>query len=388
MSGSFFDVRGRGFSRRASLSTAQDWVDQRCAPRPPVATPLADAVGLRLAAPFFVPHDWPDRDRAARDGFALAAADSLGAGSYNPIPVPSARAVSAGDPLPPGADAVLPFEAAFRQPGWVEAVEAVASGAGVERRGAAAQAKTGALPLLATGRLLRPSDIGLLATFGVESVMASPPPRVRVLLVGGPRSGAECLGAMLAALVRRDGGAPEVVGPLPADPAVVAAALRAAGADLILTAGRTGVGADDVAPLALAQAGTLALHGVALRPGDSAGMGEVGGVPVIVLPGEPMACWAVYEMVGGRAARRMAGRSEETPLAAVTVVTARKLVSEIGCVDLYRVRVTADGRIEPVASPAIPGLAGLARADGYVVIAADSEGVPEGATVTMRRFAP
>ncbi len=298
--------------------------------------------------------------------------------------------MSAGDPLPPGADAVLPFEAAFRQPGWVEAVEAVAPGAGVERRGAAAQAQvtTGASPLLATGRVLRPSDIGLLAAFGVASVMASPPPRVRVLLVGGPRSGAECLGAMLAALVRRDGGAPEVVGPLPADPALVAAALRGAGADLILTAGRTGVGVDDVAPLALAQAGSLALHGVALRPGDSAGMGEAEGVPVILLPGEPMACWTAYEMLGGRAARRVAERPEETPLAAVTVVTARKLVSEIGCVDLYRVRFTADGRIEPVASPAISGLAALARADGYVVIAADSEGVPEGATVTMRRFAP
>lgn len=388
MSGSFFDVRGRGFSRRASLPTAQDWVDQRCTPLSARLTPLADAVGLRLAAPFFAPHDWPDCDRAARDGFALAAADSLGAGSYNPIPLPSARAVSAGDPLPPGADAVLPFEAAFRQPGWVEAVEAVAPGVGVERRGAAAQVKTGASPLLTAGRVLRPSDIGLLAAFGVESVMASPPPRVRVLLVGGPRSGAECLGAMLAALVRRDGGAPEVVGPLPADPALVAAALCGAGADLILPAGRTGVGADDVAPLALAQAGTLTLHGVALRPGDSAGMGEVGGVPVILLPGESMACWTAYEMLGGRAVRRMAGRPEETPLAAVTVVTARKLVSEIGCVDLYRVRVTGDGRIEPVASPAIPGLAALARADGYAVIAADSEGVPEGATVTMRRFAP
>lgn len=384
MSGSFSDVRGRGFSRRVSLSVAQGWVDQRCAARPPVVTPLAEAVGLRLATPFCVPKDWPDCDRAARDGFALAAVDSLGAGSYNPIALPSARAVSAGDPLPPGADAVLPFEAASSQQGWVEAVDAVAPGAGVERRGAAAQA--GASPLLATGRLLRPSDIGMLAAFGVESVMASPPPRVRVLLVGGPRSGAECLGAMLAALVRRDGGAPEVVGPLPADPAL-AAALRGAGADLILTVGRTGVGADDVAPLALAQAGTLASHGVALRPGDSAGMGEAAGVPVILLPGEPMACWTVYEMLGGRAVRRMAGRPEETPLAAVTVVTARKLVSEIGCVDLYRVRVTADGRIEPVASSAIPGLAALARADGYVVIAADSEGVPEGATVTMRRFA-
>ncbi len=385
MNGFFSDVRGRGFSRRASLATAQSWVDQRCAPRPPVATPLAEAVGLRLAAPFLAPQDWPDGDRAARDGFALAAADSLGAGSYNPILLPQARAVSAGDPMPPGADAVLPFESASCAHGVVETVEAVAPGAGVERRGAAARAGT---PLLSAGRVLRPSDVGLLTGFGVESVAVSPPPRVRVLLVGGPRSGAESLGAMLEALIRRDGGRAELVGPLSAESAVVAQALRGAGADLILTAGRTGVGVDDVAPLALAEAGRVALHGVALRPGDSAGLGEAAGAPVILLPGEPMACWAAYEMLGGRAARRMAGRSGESPLPAVAVVTARKMVSEIGCVDLHRVRLAADGRIEPVASPAIPGLAALARADGFVEIPAESEGVPEGATVTMRRFAP
>lgn len=396
----FQDARGRGFSRRVSLRDAQAGIDAACPPLSPRPVPLAGAVGLCLAAPVIAPGDWPPADRAARDGVAIDAADSLGAGSYTPIPLIGARELSSGDPLPPGTNAVLPVEALLRSSGGVEAVEAVPPGAGVERRAAALSAGASALPV---GRVLRPSDLGLLAGLGLRLVTAHPPPRVRILLVGGPRGGeGEALGLMLAALVRRDGGVPDVLGPVStdADGRVAADALRAAcddgGADLVLTAGRTGVGVDDVAPLALAAAGRVAWHGVALRPGDSAGLGAVGAVPVLLLPGEPMACWSAYALLGARAVRRRAGLGVTDFVGAglgraVTAVTARKLVSEIGSVDLHRVRFIGDGRgdgrggdrVEPVASPVVPGLAALARADGVVVCPADSEGVPAGATVQV-----
>ena len=67
-------------------------------------------------------------------------------------------------------------------------------------------------------------------------------------------------------------------------------------------------------------------------------------------------------------------------------MTARKLISEIGCVDLYRVRLTADGAVEPLASATVPGLAGAVRADGFVLISAESEGIPAGASVTVHCF--
>lgn len=378
------DVRGRGFARRAALTDGWDWVDGRVAPPPARSLPLAACAGLRLADAVAATGDWPPADRAAVDGYAVAAADTLGAGSYNPVPLTAAVAVSAGDALPPGSDAVIPYEAAQAVGPFIEAIDAVAPGSGVERRGAWATAGS---PLLPAGRRLRPGDLGLLAAAGHSTVPVLPAPRVRILIAGGPKAGApEQLGAMLAALVGRDGGVVEAVEDLPADLDTLAEAFARPGADLILSAGRTGTGPDDVAPPALAQAGSLDLHGIAMRPGGSAGLGVAGGGPVLLLPGEPMAALAAYELLAGRAVRRAAGLPAALPHATVEAVTARKLVSEIGSFDLHRVRLDEGGRVEPVASPNWPGLAAAARADGFVLIGADSEGVPDGASVTMYRF--
>ncbi len=380
----FNDVRGRGFSRRSTLEAAWSWIDGRVAPPSARPFPLADCAGLVLAEAVVAAGDWPPSDRAAADGYAVAAAETLGAGSYNPVPLMGAVAVVAGDPLPPGCDSVIPYESVQAAGPFVEAVDAVAPGSGVERRGAW---MADGSPLLPAGRRLRPADLGLLAAAGHRVLPVLPASRVRILLAGGPKAGApEQSGDMLAALVRRDGGDVEAVVPLPADMDALADAFTRPGADLILSAGRTGSGPDDVAPPALAKAGSLDLHGIAMRPGGSAGLGRAAGVPVLLLPGEPMAALAAYELLAGRAVRRAAGLPSGLPHATVLAVTARKLVSEIGCVDLHRVRLDDGGRVEPVGSPGWPGLAAAARADGFVLIGADSEGVPDGAQVTMYDF--
>ncbi|MBK1836445.1 molybdopterin biosynthesis protein [Azospirillum sp. YIM B02556] len=366
------------------MTEAWAWIDGRIVPPPARVLPLAECAGLRLAEAVVATGDWPPAARAAVDGYAVVAADTLGAGSYNPVPLTAVAAVTAGDPLPLGYDAVVPFEAAQAVGPVVEAIDAVAPGTGVERQ--AAWAGAGSL-LLPAGRRLRPGDLGLLAAAGRGVVPVLPAPRVRILLAGGPKAGApEQLGAMLAALVGRDGGVVEAVDAVPADSDVLAEAFARPGADLILSAGRTGTGPDDVAPAALALTGSLDLHGLAMRPGGSAGLGLAGGVPVLLLPGEPMAALAAYELLGGRAVRRAAGRPAGLPHATVEAVTARKLVSEIGCLDLHRVRLGDGGRVEPAASPGWPGLAAAARADGFVLIGAESEGVPDGAPVTMYSF--
>ncbi|MBY6260477.1 molybdopterin biosynthesis protein [Azospirillum sp. 412522] len=380
----FYDVRGRGFARRATLTDAWDWIDGRVAAPAARPLPLTECAGLRLAEAVAALGDWPPADRAAVDGYAVAAADTLGAGSYNPVPLTAAVAVIAGDPLPPGCDAVVPYEAAQAAGPFIEAVDAVAPGSGLERRGAWSVAGS---PLLPAGRRLRPADLGLLATAGYGSVPVLPAPRVRILLAGGPKAGApEQLGAPLAALAGRDGAVVEAVDILPADIDALAEGFARPGADLVLSVGRTGTGADDAAPPALLRAGSLDLHGIAMRPGGSAGLGVAGGMPILLLPGEPMAALAAYELLAGRAVRRAAGLPAGLPHATVQAVTGRKLVSEIGCLDLYRVRLDDDGRVEPVASPGWPGLAAAARADGFVLIGADSEGVPDGAPVTMYGF--
>lgn len=384
--GGFDDVRGRGFLARTSLTDAWAWIDAHAShPLNAVTAPVGPGLAGRvLAADVVAAAPVPPQPVAASDGIAVAAGETLGAGGYNPVPLMRALPVSAGGPLPPWADAVLPYEGVERLGPLVSALMPAPPGDGVEPAGAWAAAGAVMLP---AGRVLRPADLGLLAALGRAAVAVVRRPRVRVVLAGGPRGGgAEVLGTLLPPLVARDGGEAAVCGPLPVDGAELGAALAAPGADVVLVAGRSGVGPDDAAPVALAAAGRVDHHGIALRPGGSAGLGESGGVPVILLPGEPGACLATYDVLGSRLVRRLAGLPWHAPYGVGRAVTARKLVSEIGFADLYRVRRDGDGRLVPVASAAIGGLAAQAAADGAVLIPADSEGIPAGAEVRWWRY--
>jgi molybdopterin molybdotransferase len=390
------DVRLRGFASRVPLERAVAWVEGHAAALPAEAIPVAEASGRVAAVPVEAPADLPPADCAGEDGYALRSRETLGAGAYNPLPFaveatgaalgPSAATlVVAGEALPPGADAVLSFGAAERAGARLEVYGAVAEGVGVERRGRDVRAGTA---LAERARVLRPQDAALLARMGVDRVQVVERPRVR-LVVAGPKRldglhlAGDAIGPMLSALVARDGGV--------VDTAVLGAEGRSAlgeamatpgDHDVTLVVGRTGTGPDDVAPLALADVGELVLHGVALRPGGSAGLGWAGGVPVVLLPGEALACLCVYELLAGRLIRLQGGHDSALPHPTREAEVGRKIVSAVGLVEVCQVRWVA-GRAEPVGSPEDGGLATACRADGFVVIPASLEGHAPGTRVTV-----
>jgi molybdopterin molybdotransferase len=392
------DVRLCGFSERASAAEALAWVDAHGALPPDAAAP-AEACGRILHAPVAAGADVPPWDRAAQDGYAIRSRDTVGAGAYNPIPLTlqaadaplaasGAALVNAGAPLPDGADAVLSFGAAHRAGALVEALAAVAEGVGVERRG---QEVGGGAPILERARELRAQDVAMLATLGTERVQVVRRPRVRVVVTGPKRGegppGADANGPMLAALVSRDGGDARTTHLAVADElaGAIAAALLAPGADAILVVGRTGTGADDEAPLALARAGELAMHGCMIRPGGSVALGRVGAAPVVLLPGEPLACLSAYELLGGRLVRRLGGHDPGLPHPVAEAEVRRKIVSAVGSVDLCQVRFV-DGGVEPIGSPDEGGISSAVRADGFVVIPAPLEGHAPGTKVEVHLY--
>ncbi len=191
----------------------------------------------------------------------------------------------------------------------------------------------------------------------------------------------EADGAMLEPLVARDGGTVEAVVRGAEGREAIARAVAGPGADVVLVVGRTGTGPDDEAPLALAQAGELALHGVALRPGGSAGLGFAG-VPVVLLPGAPLACLCAYEFFAGRLIRRLGGREPGFPHVVREAEVGCKIVSAVGFVDMCCVR-WVEGRAEPVGSAEQAGLGSVARADGFVLVPAPLEGHAPGARVAV-----
>ena len=363
------DVRLVGFGSRAPLKDALAWVDAHAAVLSTELVALDSAAGRVLAAPVASPVDWPGVDCAATDGYAVQAAETEGASEYNPLPVQHHVLTAMGQPMPAGTDAILPFASAQPCGPSLDVLAPVARGAGVARRGSGVQAGNVAV---AAGAL-RPQALALLLALGVGEVAVVRRPRV-ALVAAGPKSGPDLLSPMLRALVARDGGTASAM-PLPA-----------AGADLILMAGRSGAGPDDDAPLALADAGgSLDVHGIAVRPGDSAGLGRVGGVPVLLLPGVPHACLAIYDLLAARAVRCMAGVQPAEPYPSVEKILDRKAVSAVGFTDLIQVSAS-QAHATPLSSANSGTLAAAVQADGFIIVPETSEGFPSGATVRIHIY--
>jgi molybdopterin molybdotransferase len=381
--------RMRGFAARASLEEAWAWLDARINPLDIETVQPDAAIGRVTARDVVAPCDLPAMDRVAVDGYAVRAADSVGASDYNPIPLDVAGPslpVSVGDAVPPGTDSVIAVEHTRSDGGMIELVTAVAEGDGIERRGDDIAAGTILLP---AGRMVRPADAALLTAAGVTIVPVVRRPVVRLAAVGGELAESPDLNTpMLAALIARDGGIAERHPPLPDDEAAIRDFLGRPGADLVIICGGSGLGAGDFTAQALAEAGTLAIHGIALRPADTIALGEAAGIPVAILPGGTAACLCAYEVVAGRAVRRLGGGSPDFPFIRRSMVTTRKIVSPGGWVDFCRVRINADGCVEPIGSGGNTSLSSVARANGFVLVPAEQEGFPAGSTVPVHLFDP
>jgi molybdopterin molybdotransferase len=392
----------RGQAQRDSVDDVGAWIDRCTAPLEPKDLPLRRAVGRVVARNVEAALDLPPFDRAAADGFALRADETVGASAYNPLPFrlqPASAGVAggvvvevrSGDPLPLGADAVVRLEHAVAEaPGTIAVIAPVFAGNEVEPAGS--HAERGCI-LFGAGQRLGAGDIGVLASVGIERVLVVRRPRVRCLVVAErtldagqelkPGAVYDANGPLLTALVERDGGVVADLRRLARDRAVLREALGLPGADAVLVAGGTGPGPGDEAAAALREVGEIAVHGLAMRPGESAGAGRAANALVFLLPGTPASCLWAYELLAGRAIRRLAGLDPALPFRTETLHTTRKIVSEIGTLDVCPVRCTGRGAVEPIASFAEVGLAAAARADGFVLVPGASEGYPEGAPVTV-----
>jgi molybdopterin molybdotransferase len=406
------DVRMRGFQDRTDVEIARSRILAEV-PRPGVETvSLTDAGGRVLADAVVSTVAIPPFDRAAMDGYAVRGEDTFGATAYSPLDLAlvgevlpgrepgvtieagQAARIMTGAPLPSGADAVVPAEYAEEAGGRVRIKEPFPPGRHVGRRGEDIAEGT---TVLAAGRRLRPQDLGVLASIGAGSVTVCAAPRVRVLITGdellpaGSRPEGyrivDSNSPMLRALIHRDGGIPDVR-PLLADrPEVLRAELLAPGADVVLISGGSSVGQEDHAPRLLAELGRIVFHGVALRPASPAGFGVLDGPRrlVFLLPGNPVSCLCAYDLFAGPAVRSLGGQSPALPYPRVTLPLARKLVSAIGRVDYCRVRIEG-GQVEPLATSGASNLTSTTRADGFVLVPADSEGYPPGDMVEVHLY--
>ncbi|HVO88886.1 MAG TPA: gephyrin-like molybdotransferase Glp [Casimicrobiaceae bacterium] len=396
-----------GFSARAEVGRVLQWIDQHAHRLDAEQVPVDDAAGRVLAQSVSAPIDVPAFDRSAMDGYAVRGDETSGASDYNPtaftvigqampgrpfegtVGSGCAVRIMTGAPMPRGADAVVPAEYATERDAQVEFT--LAAGPGKHVGSCGEDIRAGAT-VLDAGRRLRPQDAGLLASLGIAHITAVKQPRVRIIVTGneivspGQPKGIydiyDANSAMLRGLVARDGGVVETHYRIGDDATRIRAALLAPGADVILVSGGSSVGSEDHAPRLLAEVGELAIHGVAMRPSSPAGAGRIGATLVFLLPGNPVSCLCAYDFFAGRAIRLRAGRPADWPHRTKQCAAARKIVSAIGRVDYCRVRLSGE-EVEPLALSGASILSSTTRADGFVIVPAESEGYAPGTPVTV-----
>ena len=304
----------------------------------PVA--LRAALGRVLAEDIISPINVPAYDNSAMDGYALRGADLPAHAGAGPVTLKVIGAAYAGRPfdqqvaagecvrimtgaaMPPGCDSVLPQElaAAIGEAGVTIAHGAIRPGA--NRRFAGEDLTAGGVAL-AHGKILRPADLGLVASLGIAEVAVRRRLRVAFFSTGDElRSLGEPLGTgcvydsnryTLLGMLTRLGCEVVDLGIVRDDPAALEAALRAAcrDADAIITSGGVSEGAADYTRDIMALLGDVAFWKLAMRPGRPLAFGQVragdDAAWLFGLPGNPVAVMVSFYLFARPALLRMMG---------------------------------------------------------------------------------
>ncbi|GAB4434419.1 MAG: molybdopterin molybdotransferase MoeA [Anaerolineae bacterium] len=319
--------------------------------------PLTASYGRILAGAITAPMNVPPFANSAMDGYAVVAADSLGAGGNSPVrlavidnipagetpsqtvtPGTAAR-IMTGAPMPPGADAVIRFEETSE---YIPA-EGLAENevllyrpvkAGDNVRLAGEDIKQGQV-ILQAGHRLRPQDVGVLAAVGQARVPVYRRPKVAILATGDelvsidqpvtPGKIRNSNEYVQAAMVEKYGGEPLMLGIARDTVEDLTRKIRQgleAGVDLFLTSAGVSIGDFDMVKTVLAGEGEMQFWQVAIKPGKPLAFGTLRAaraIPLIGLPGNPVAAMVAFEVFARPAILKLAGASgrEKTSIKAV-----------------------------------------------------------------------
>lgn len=389
-----------------------------------VEQPLLDSLGQTLARDIRAEMDVPPADNSAMDGFAVRADNIAGANRESPrmlkvigqvaagyttdvaVTAGNAIRIMTGAPLPAGADTVVPFEftdeqARKRDGGRIDEIsvfQQVLPGENIRRAGE--DVPRGSL-VLSAKTLLRPAEIGVLASLGYATVPVFRRPVVAVLATGDevvdiaqPLPPGKIYNSntyTIAAQVKRYGGIPRILGVARDNADDLTRSIRSGlDADLLITSGGVSMGDYDMVKQVLEAEGEIGFWTVRMKPGKPLAFGvfRAGGrqIPHLGLPGNPVSSMVTFEMFARPAILKMLGRTDLS----MPAVEAR-LTSTVKNTDRRRiflrvkVRRGEDGTLEArvTGSQGSGMLTSMSRSNGLAVVPDFVTEVHEGETVEV-----
>ena len=386
---------------------------------PAEQVPLLDGLGRVLAQAVVAQDSLPPFANSSMDGYALIAADLAGADRHNPATLqvigdvaagamPSvtltpgtAVRIMTGAPLPAGADAVVPVEdtdEAWRNrerplPEQIQVSRAVKAGDYIRHAGEDIESGQ---KVLDKGHILRPQEVGVLASLGIDQISVIRRPRVAILATGDelleldqplqPGKIRNSNGYTQAAQVLALGAEPIQLGIAGDTETAVREKLQAgldANVDLFISSAGVSVGAYDVVKAVLEREGNVGFWRVRMRPGKPLAYGTYHGVPYLGLPGNPVSAMVSFERFARAAIRKMAGHIRlSRPTLTATVQNA---IESDGRESYIRAVVTSHGNGYEATLTGEQGshiMTSLVKANALLIVPEGTQYVAKGSALT------
>jgi molybdopterin molybdotransferase len=317
--------------------------------------PLRDALGRILAEPVISPIDVPAHDNSAMDGYGVRSDDLAAEGETllniigtafaghpfdGPVGPGQAVRIMTGAKLPPGVDTVVMQEVARSTGGQVTIPGGQRKGQNLRRAGEDLRAGVPALP---AGRLIRPAELGLIASLGIGEVGVRRKLRVAIFSTGDEVVSIGCTARegeiydsnryTLFGMLTRLGFDVIDIGVVHDDPAALETTFREAAsiADAVITSGGVSVGEADFTRAMMSKLGEVLFWKIAMKPGRPMAFGRIGkgdnGAWLFGLPGNPVAVMVTFYQFARPALLRLAGIDplpEQPMLKAACVTPIRK----------------------------------------------------------------
>jgi molybdopterin molybdotransferase len=400
--------------RMLSIEQAREVILSYVHPLETESVPIMRALGRTVAEDIYADYDIPPLSNSAMDGYAIRAADveKAGVGSNavtlriihdlaagyttdKVVEPGTAIRIMTGAPIPAGADTVVPFEETERQGEWVKVLRVI----GVDQniRHAGEDVRTGQR-VLEAGSAIRAQEVGMLAALGCPEVLTHRPPRVGILATGDevieidepltPGKIRNSNSYSNAAQVLRYGGVPVLLGIGRDRVEDITARIRSGldqGIDLLLTSGGISVGDFDMVKEVLSTEGEMSFWRVRMRPGKPFAFGQIRGVPLLGLPGNPVSVMVSFEMFARPAILKMLGRTDLTKM----TVPATLLDDAKGKKGFrYFLRASLEQRDGQIYAR-LTGeqgsgiLLSMVKAQGLVIVPEDRDGIKAGETAQV-----
>jgi len=374
--------------------------------------PVREALGRVLAEDIVPAIDVPGHDNTAMDGYAVRFAD-LGAGETVLEEIGAALAgkafggavgagqcvrVTTGAVMPAGADTVVVQEVVKVRDGQVTIPPGQKEGQNV--RAAGEDLKKG-VPVLRPGQLLRPAELGLVASLGIGELSVRRRVRVAFFSTGDELAS---IGTALKAgevydsnrytlhgMLARLGVEIRDLGVVRDDPAQLEAAFRdaARNADAIITTGGVSVGEADFVKPMMAKLGEALFWRIAMRPGRPMAFGRIGESFLFGLPGNPVAVMVTFYQFVREALLLMAGRGAEAGPPLLEAAAAEPLRKVAGRTEYQRGLLFREGGALKVRTTGQQGsgvLRSMSEANCFIVLEHERGRVQAGERVRVQPF--